>query len=141
MIKLHLACDFILLSVCLFFFLLTYTVTGDTIPLFSGNKPCLKFFYVDQLTTNIYISSILKWSNQHTLLFLTTVFFWQDMYESVDLRQRRSSSPGYIDSPTYSRQSMSPLMPRSPQHYYRYGKSLLKAPVNVCICTSGIQYI
>ncbi|XP_058253332.1 actin-binding LIM protein 3 isoform X6 [Hemibagrus wyckioides] len=45
----------------------------------------------------------------------------QDMYESMDLRQRRSSSPGYIDSPTYSRQSMSPLMPRSPQHYYRYG--------------------
>ncbi|XP_026991863.1 actin-binding LIM protein 3 isoform X1 [Tachysurus fulvidraco] len=45
----------------------------------------------------------------------------QDMYDSVDLRQRRSSSPGYIDSPTYSRQSMSPVLPRSPQHYYRYG--------------------
>ncbi|XP_026991869.1 actin-binding LIM protein 3 isoform X10 [Tachysurus fulvidraco] len=44
----------------------------------------------------------------------------QDMYDSVDLRQRRSSSPGYIDSPTYSRQSMSPVLPRSPQHYYRY---------------------
>ncbi|XP_017553876.1 actin-binding LIM protein 3 isoform X9 [Pygocentrus nattereri] len=45
----------------------------------------------------------------------------QDMYDSVDLRQRRSSSPGYIDSPTYSRQGMSPILPRSPQHYYRYG--------------------
>ncbi|KAM9470092.1 actin-binding LIM protein 3 isoform 7-T7 [Clarias gariepinus] len=45
----------------------------------------------------------------------------QDMYDRVDLRQRRSSSPGYIDSPTYSRQSMSPLLPCSPQHYYRYG--------------------
>ncbi|KAF4091488.1 hypothetical protein AMELA_G00037290 [Ameiurus melas] len=45
----------------------------------------------------------------------------QDMYGSVDLRQRRSSSPGYIDSPTYSRQSMSPVLPHSPQHYYRYG--------------------
>ncbi|MCJ8734000.1 hypothetical protein PDJAM_G00230400 [Pangasius djambal] len=45
----------------------------------------------------------------------------QDMYDSLDLRQRRSSSPGYIDSPTYSRQSMSPVLPRSPQHYYRYG--------------------
>ncbi|KAM9470091.1 actin-binding LIM protein 3 isoform 6-T6 [Clarias gariepinus] len=47
--------------------------------------------------------------------------FGQDMYDRVDLRQRRSSSPGYIDSPTYSRQSMSPLLPCSPQHYYRYG--------------------
>ncbi|XP_072518994.1 actin-binding LIM protein 3 isoform X4 [Salminus brasiliensis] len=45
----------------------------------------------------------------------------QDMYDTVDLRQRRSSSPGYIDSPTYSRQGMSPVLPRSPQHYYRYG--------------------
>uniref|UniRef100_A0AAQ4P981 Actin binding LIM protein family, member 3 n=1 Tax=Gasterosteus aculeatus aculeatus TaxID=481459 RepID=A0AAQ4P981_GASAC len=32
-------------------------------------------------------------------------------------RQRRCSSPGYIDSPTYSRQGISPIMPRSPQHY------------------------
>ncbi|XP_049339843.1 actin-binding LIM protein 3 isoform X2 [Astyanax mexicanus] len=45
----------------------------------------------------------------------------QDMYDTVDLRQRRSSSPGYIDSPSYSRQGMSPVLPRSPQHYYRYG--------------------
>ncbi|XP_042594294.1 actin-binding LIM protein 3 isoform X4 [Cyprinus carpio] len=44
----------------------------------------------------------------------------QDMYDSMDIRMRRSSSPGYIDSPTYSRQGMSPIMPRSPQHYYRY---------------------
>ncbi|RXN22106.1 actin-binding LIM 3 isoform X4 [Labeo rohita] len=44
----------------------------------------------------------------------------QDMYDSMDMRMRRSSSPGYIDSPTYSRQGMSPIMPRSPQHYYRY---------------------
>uniref|UniRef100_A0A671QQ52 Actin-binding LIM protein 3-like n=1 Tax=Sinocyclocheilus anshuiensis TaxID=1608454 RepID=A0A671QQ52_9TELE len=43
----------------------------------------------------------------------------------MDMRMRRSSSPGYIDSPTYSRQGMSPIMPRSPQHYYRYGESLL----------------
>uniref|UniRef100_A0A673GHR3 Actin-binding LIM protein 3-like n=1 Tax=Sinocyclocheilus rhinocerous TaxID=307959 RepID=A0A673GHR3_9TELE len=45
----------------------------------------------------------------------------QDMYDSMDIRMRRSSSPGYIDSPTYSRQGMSPITPRSPQHYYRYG--------------------
>uniref|UniRef100_A0A3B4U6B5 Actin binding LIM protein family, member 3 n=1 Tax=Seriola dumerili TaxID=41447 RepID=A0A3B4U6B5_SERDU len=38
-------------------------------------------------------------------------------YDSLDMRQRRCSSPGYIDSPTYSRQGMSPIMPRSPQHY------------------------
>nr|XP_034961167.1 actin-binding LIM protein 3 isoform X4 [Zootoca vivipara] len=43
----------------------------------------------------------------------------QDIYESMDIRQRRASSPGYIDSPTYSRQGMSPTIPRSPHHYYR----------------------
>ncbi|XP_044520376.1 actin-binding LIM protein 3 isoform X2 [Gracilinanus agilis] len=42
-----------------------------------------------------------------------------DIFESLDLRQRRASSPGYIDSPTYSRQGMSPTFPRSPHHYYR----------------------
>ncbi|XP_074866085.1 actin-binding LIM protein 3 isoform X9 [Carettochelys insculpta] len=45
----------------------------------------------------------------------------QDIYDSIDLRQRRASSPGYIDSPAYSRQGMSPTMPRSPHHYYRSG--------------------
>ncbi|XP_072923779.1 actin-binding LIM protein 3 isoform X4 [Hemitrygon akajei] len=43
----------------------------------------------------------------------------QDIYDGIDLRQRRSSSPGYIDSPTYSRQGMSPTMPRSPLQYHR----------------------
>ncbi|XP_064315104.1 actin-binding LIM protein 3 isoform X8 [Phalacrocorax carbo] len=42
-----------------------------------------------------------------------------DIYESFDMRQRRASSPGYIDSPTYSRQGMSPTIPRSPHHFYR----------------------
>ncbi|XP_041742561.1 actin-binding LIM protein 3 isoform X4 [Coregonus clupeaformis] len=45
----------------------------------------------------------------------------QDIYESVELRQRRSSSPGFIDSPTYSHQGMSPTMSTSPQHCYRPG--------------------
>ncbi|XP_031427537.1 actin-binding LIM protein 3 isoform X9 [Clupea harengus] len=45
----------------------------------------------------------------------------QDIYDSMDIRHRRSSSPGYIDSPTYSRQGMSPTVPRSPQLYYRSG--------------------
>ncbi|MEE6479643.1 hypothetical protein FKM82_012314 [Ascaphus truei] len=40
-----------------------------------------------------------------------------DIYEGMDLRQRRSSSPGYIDSPLY--RDLSLTMPRSPQHYYR----------------------
>lgn len=49
-------------------------------------------------------------------------FSFQD-YDSLDIRQRRCSSPGYIDSPTYSRQGMSPIMPRSPQHYGYLGES------------------
>ncbi|XP_048175856.1 actin-binding LIM protein 3 isoform X5 [Corvus hawaiiensis] len=44
-----------------------------------------------------------------------------DIFESFDTRQRRASSPGYIDSPTYSRQGMSPTIPRSPHHFYRSG--------------------
>lgn len=44
-------------------------------------------------------------------------------YDSLDMKQRRCSSPGYIDSPTYSRQGMSPIMPRSPQHYGYLGES------------------
>ncbi|XP_029071911.1 actin-binding LIM protein 3 isoform X3 [Monodon monoceros] len=44
-----------------------------------------------------------------------------DIYENLDLRQRRASSPGYIDSPTYSRQGMSPTFSRSPHLYYRSG--------------------
>ncbi|XP_058271232.1 actin-binding LIM protein 3-like isoform X2 [Hemibagrus wyckioides] len=44
-----------------------------------------------------------------------------DIYDTLDLRHRRSSSPGYIDSPTYGRQGTSPAGPRSPQLYYRYG--------------------
>ncbi|XP_041442135.1 actin-binding LIM protein 3 isoform X8 [Xenopus laevis] len=40
-----------------------------------------------------------------------------DIYEGIDLRQRRSSSPGYIDSPLY-RHEVSLTMPRNPQHYY-----------------------
>ncbi|KAM7418000.1 hypothetical protein PAMA_017574 [Pampus argenteus] len=47
---------------------------------------------------------------------LDTYSYGED-YDSLDIRQRRCSSPGYIDSPTYSRQGMSPIMPRSPQHY------------------------
>ncbi|KAB1281778.1 Actin-binding LIM protein 3, partial [Camelus dromedarius] len=48
--------------------------------------------------------------------------YGEDIYENLDLRQRRASSPGYIDSPTYGRQGMSPTFSRSPHHYYRSGK-------------------
>lgn len=58
----------------------------------------------------------------YLLAFLMVHFFPQDIYENLDLRQRRASSPGYIDSPTYSRQGMSPTFSRSPHHYYRSGK-------------------
>ncbi|XP_072002296.1 actin-binding LIM protein 3 isoform X5 [Engystomops pustulosus] len=44
--------------------------------------------------------------------------YGEDIYEGMDLRQRRSSSPGYIDSPLYSHRDISLTMPRSPQHYY-----------------------
>uniref|UniRef100_A0A8K9WS88 Actin binding LIM protein family member 3 n=1 Tax=Oncorhynchus mykiss TaxID=8022 RepID=A0A8K9WS88_ONCMY len=47
----------------------------------------------------------------------------QDVYDRVELRQRRSSSPGFNDSPTYSRQGMSPTVSTScsPQHRFRPG--------------------
>ncbi|XP_078025366.1 actin-binding LIM protein 3 isoform X8 [Epinephelus lanceolatus] len=48
---------------------------------------------------------------------LGTLSPYSQDYDSLDMKQRQCSSPGYIDSPTYSRQGMSPIMPRSPQHY------------------------
>uniref|UniRef100_A0A8C7HS19 Actin binding LIM protein family member 3 n=1 Tax=Oncorhynchus kisutch TaxID=8019 RepID=A0A8C7HS19_ONCKI len=39
------------------------------------------------------------------------------LYDSVDMKQRQCSNPGYMDSPFFSRQAMSPIMPCSPQHY------------------------
>ncbi|XP_075712710.1 actin-binding LIM protein 3 isoform X7 [Rhinoderma darwinii] len=47
--------------------------------------------------------------------------YGEDIYEGMDLRQRRSSSPGYIDSPLYSHRDISLTMPRSPQRYYMSG--------------------
>ncbi|KAG7321216.1 hypothetical protein KOW79_015631 [Hemibagrus wyckioides] len=42
----------------------------------------------------------------------TLSVYSQDIYDTLDLRHRRSSSPGYIDSPTYGRQGTSPAGPR-----------------------------
>uniref|UniRef100_A0A3B4WGN8 Actin binding LIM protein family, member 3 n=1 Tax=Seriola lalandi dorsalis TaxID=1841481 RepID=A0A3B4WGN8_SERLL len=56
-------------------------------------------------------------SPSRVICSLGTLSPYSQDYDSLDMRQRRCSSPGYIDSPTYSRQGMSPIMPRSPQHY------------------------
>ncbi|KAJ8348130.1 hypothetical protein SKAU_G00267190 [Synaphobranchus kaupii] len=49
----------------------------------------------------------------------------QDMYDSasVELRHRRSSSPGFVDSPTYGRHSFSPATPHSPRSGNESGRS------------------
>ncbi|XP_072295891.1 actin-binding LIM protein 3 isoform X2 [Eucyclogobius newberryi] len=46
---------------------------------------------------------------------LGTLSPYSQDYDSLD--KQRCPSPGYIDSPTFSRQGMSPIMPRSPQPY------------------------
>ncbi|XP_044062338.1 actin-binding LIM protein 3 isoform X6 [Siniperca chuatsi] len=56
-------------------------------------------------------------SPSRVICSLGTLSPYSQDYDSLDMKQRRCSSPGYIDSPTYSRQGMSPIMPRSPQHY------------------------
>uniref|UniRef100_A0A3Q1GUA4 Actin binding LIM protein family, member 3 n=1 Tax=Acanthochromis polyacanthus TaxID=80966 RepID=A0A3Q1GUA4_9TELE len=56
-------------------------------------------------------------SPSRVICSLGTLSPYSQDYDSLDAKQRRCSSPGYIDSPTYSRQGMSPIMPRSPQHY------------------------
>eukprot|EP00063_Salmo_salar_P093695 XP_014068530.1 PREDICTED: actin-binding LIM protein 3-like isoform X8 [Salmo salar] len=42
---------------------------------------------------------------------------YSQLYDSVDMKHRPCSSPSYMDSPSFSRQAMSPIMPCSPQHY------------------------
>ncbi|XP_039872506.1 actin-binding LIM protein 3 isoform X7 [Simochromis diagramma] len=56
-------------------------------------------------------------SPSRVICSLGTLSPYSQDYDSLDIKQRRCSSPGYIDSPIYSRQGMSPIMPRSPQHY------------------------
>ncbi|XP_028271635.1 actin-binding LIM protein 3 isoform X8 [Parambassis ranga] len=56
-------------------------------------------------------------SPSRVICSLGTLSPYSQDYDSLDTKQRQCSSPGYIDSPTYSRQGMSPIMPRSPQHY------------------------
>ncbi|XP_028315157.1 actin-binding LIM protein 3 isoform X4 [Gouania willdenowi] len=56
-------------------------------------------------------------SPSRVICSLGTLSPYSQDYDSLDSKQRQCFSPGYIDSPTYSRQGMSPTMPRSPQHY------------------------
>ncbi|XP_077589060.1 actin-binding LIM protein 3 isoform X6 [Stigmatopora nigra] len=56
-------------------------------------------------------------SPNRVICSLGTLSPYSQEYDCMDIKQRRCSSPGYIDSPTYSRQGMSPIMPRSPQHF------------------------
>uniref|UniRef100_A0A7N6F6S7 Actin binding LIM protein family, member 3 n=1 Tax=Anabas testudineus TaxID=64144 RepID=A0A7N6F6S7_ANATE len=71
----------------------------------SSYQPYHRYTSDDRLDTYSYGES------------LGTLSPYSQDYDSFDMKQRRCSSPGYIDSPTYSRQGMSPTMPRSPQHY------------------------
>ncbi|XP_037636749.1 actin-binding LIM protein 3 isoform X8 [Sebastes umbrosus] len=71
----------------------------------SSYQPYHRYTSDDRLETYSYGES------------LGTLSPYSQDFDSLDIKQRRCSSPGYIDSPTYSRQGMSPIMPRSPQHY------------------------
>ncbi|KAM9833200.1 actin-binding LIM protein 3 isoform 8-T9 [Syngnathus typhle] len=56
-------------------------------------------------------------SPNRVICSLGTLSPYSQDYNCLDMKQRRCSSPGYIDSPTYTRQGMSPIVPRSPQHF------------------------
>ncbi|XP_074504254.1 actin-binding LIM protein 3 isoform X6 [Sebastes fasciatus] len=71
----------------------------------SSYQPYHRYTSDDRLETYSYGES------------LGTLSPYSQDFDSLDIKQRRCSSPGYIDSPTFSRQGMSPIMPRSPQHY------------------------
>ncbi|KAJ8266778.1 hypothetical protein GJAV_G00134600 [Gymnothorax javanicus] len=49
----------------------------------------------------------------------------QDMYDSasVEIQHRRSSSPGFVDSPNYARHGFNPASPRSPRVSNESGRS------------------
>ncbi|XP_035983315.1 actin-binding LIM protein 3 isoform X6 [Fundulus heteroclitus] len=56
-------------------------------------------------------------SPSRVICSLGTLSPYSQDYDNPDAKKHRCSIPGYIDSPTYSRQDMSPIMPRSPQHF------------------------
>ncbi|XP_034037210.1 actin-binding LIM protein 3 [Thalassophryne amazonica] len=71
----------------------------------SSYQPYHRYTSDDRLDTYSYGES------------LGTLSPYSQDFDSLDMKQRCCSSPGYIDSPIYSRQGMSPIMPHSPQHY------------------------
>ncbi|XP_013886885.1 actin-binding LIM protein 3 isoform X5 [Austrofundulus limnaeus] len=73
--------------------------------IFSSYQPYHRYTSDDRLDTYSYGES------------LGTLSPYSQDFDILDAKQRRSSSPGYIDSPLYSRPGMSPIMPRSPQHF------------------------
>ncbi|XP_049591967.1 actin-binding LIM protein 3 isoform X6 [Syngnathus scovelli] len=56
-------------------------------------------------------------SPNRVICSLGTLSPYSQDYNCLDMKQRRCSSPGYIDSPTYTCQGMSPIALRSPQHF------------------------
>uniref|UniRef100_A0A3B3BZN0 Actin binding LIM protein family, member 3 n=1 Tax=Oryzias melastigma TaxID=30732 RepID=A0A3B3BZN0_ORYME len=75
----------------------------DLIP--SSNQQYPSYFTDDRLDTYSYGES------------LGTLSPYSQDYDNMDAKQRHCSSPGYIDSPSSTRPGMSPIMPRSPQHF------------------------
>uniref|UniRef100_A0A8C8E2G3 Actin binding LIM protein family, member 3 n=1 Tax=Oryzias sinensis TaxID=183150 RepID=A0A8C8E2G3_9TELE len=74
----------------------------DLIP--SSNQQYPSYFTDDRLDNYIYGESLGTLSPY-------------SQYDNMDAKQRHCSSPGYIDSPSSTRPGMSPIMPRSPQHF------------------------
>ncbi|XP_078809787.1 actin-binding LIM protein 3 isoform X23 [Oryzias latipes] len=56
-------------------------------------------------------------SPSRVICSLGTLSPYSQDYDNMDAKQRHCSSPGYIDSPSSTRPGMSPIMPRSPQHF------------------------
>ncbi|XP_013886882.1 actin-binding LIM protein 3 isoform X2 [Austrofundulus limnaeus] len=81
--------------------------------IFSSYQPYHRYTSDDRLDTYSYGESLGTLS-PYSQLF---PFVLSQDFDILDAKQRRSSSPGYIDSPLYSRPGMSPIMPRSPQHF------------------------
>ncbi|XP_037531313.1 actin-binding LIM protein 3 [Nematolebias whitei] len=71
----------------------------------SSYQPYHRYTSDDRLDTYSYEES------------LGTLSPYSQEFDILDAKQRRSSSPGYIDSPMFSHQGMSPIMPQSPQHF------------------------
>uniref|UniRef100_A0A8K9V7C6 Actin binding LIM protein family, member 3 n=1 Tax=Oncorhynchus mykiss TaxID=8022 RepID=A0A8K9V7C6_ONCMY len=67
---------------------------------------------------------ISSYQSQYSSDDIETFSYGEKLYYNIDKRQRQCSSPAYMDgSPSFSRQAMSPITPRSPQHYGHPGES------------------